>query len=165
MFQRRKPTPRGTTKIQEALALLPGFIVTWRLLNHRLLISPDVLTVDAGLCPAIHQERREVDTSNLSLRDNGQLIERKPNGCGTGGRTRFWAGCAGRHSAYPRFPQPVEAPDTSRLHPRGCRQWTPTNWNSEPVTIRSTTYLLIIWEPPCCALHCGRWRATTQLQT
>ena len=77
----------------------------------------DVLAVDAGPLPTIHQERREVDTSNLSLRDNdGQpLIDENPTDAEPVVAPDFGLDAPGAILPTLDSPQPVEAPDTSRL--------------------------------------------------
>ena len=76
-----------------------------------------VLAVDAGPLPTIHQERREVDTSNLSLRDNdGQpLIDENPTDAEPVVAPDFGLDAPGAILPTLDSPQPVEAPDTSRL--------------------------------------------------
>jgi len=77
----------------------------------------DVLAVDAGPLPTIHQEQREVDTSNLSLRDNdGQpLIDENPTDAEPVIAPDFGLDAPGAILPTLDSPQPVEAPDTSRL--------------------------------------------------
>ena len=77
----------------------------------------DVLAVDAGPLPTIHQERREVDTSNLSLRDNdGQpLVDESPTDAEPVVAPDFGLDAPGAILPTLDSPQPVEAPDTSRL--------------------------------------------------
>jgi len=76
-----------------------------------------VLAVDAGPLPTIHQEQREVDTSNLSLRDNdGQpLIDENPTDAEPVIAPDFGLDAPGAILPTLDSPQPVEAPDTSRL--------------------------------------------------
>ena len=77
----------------------------------------DVLAVDAGPLPTIHQERREVDTSNLSLRDNEgrPLIDENPTDAEPVVAPDFGLDAPGAILPTLDSPQPVEAPDTSRL--------------------------------------------------
>ena len=77
----------------------------------------DVLEVDAGPLPTTHQERREVDTSNLSLRDNDgrSLIDENTTDAEPVVAPDFGLDAPGAILPTLDSPQPVEVPDTSRL--------------------------------------------------
>ena len=77
----------------------------------------DALAVDAGPLPTTHQERIEVDTSNLSLRDNDgrPLIDENPTDAEPVVAPDFGLDAPGAILPTLDSPQPVEAPDTSRL--------------------------------------------------
>ena len=77
----------------------------------------DVLEVDAGPLPTTHQERREVDTSNLSLRDNDgrPLIDENTTDAEPVVAPDFGLDAPGAILPTLDSPQPVEVPDTSRL--------------------------------------------------
>ena len=126
-------TPLDNVSVQEAdtagsnqdpgglsLAAQEGFIVTPLAptespvadLSHL-----DVLAVDAGPLPTTHQERKEVDTSNLSLRDNDgrPLIDENPTDAEPVVAPDFGLDAPGAILSTLDSPQPAEAPDTSRL--------------------------------------------------
>ena len=103
-----------------SLAAQQGFIVT----PEEPAASPVVdlshltmLSVDAGPLPTNHQERREVDTSTLSLRDNDgrPLIDENPTDAEPVVVPDFGLDAPGAILPTLDSPQPVEAPDTSRL--------------------------------------------------
>ena len=101
----------------------------------------DVLTVDAGPLPTTHQERREVDTSNLSLRDNDgrPLIDENPTDAEPVVAPDFGLDAPGAILSTLDSPQPVEAPDTSRLTIRedaGNLVDPAELERSEPVTVK-----------------------------
>jgi hypothetical protein len=77
----------------------------------------DVLEVDAGPLPTTLQERREVDTSNLSLRDNDgrSLIDENTTDAEPVVAPDFGLDAPGAILPTLDSPQPVEVPDTSRL--------------------------------------------------
>ena len=103
-----------------SLAAQEGFIVTPKEpaaspvfdLSHLTMLS-----VDAGPLPTNHQERREVDTSTLSLRDNDgrPLIDENPTDAEPVVAPDFGLDAPGAILPTLDSPQPVEAPDTSRL--------------------------------------------------
>ena len=76
-----------------------------------------MLEVDAGPLPTTHQERREVDTSNLSLRDNDgrPLIDENTTDAEPVVAPDFGLDAPGAILPTLDSPQPVEVPDTSRL--------------------------------------------------
>jgi len=101
----------------------------------------EVLAVDAGPLPTIHQEQREVDTSNLSLRDNdGQpLIDENPTDAEPVIAPDLGLDAPGAILPTLDSPQPVEAPDTSRLSIRedaGNLVDSSELERSEPVTVQ-----------------------------
>jgi len=77
----------------------------------------DVLAVDAGPLPTTDQERIEVDTSSLSLRDNDgrPLIDESQTDAEPVVAPDFGLDAPGAILPTLDSPQPVEVPDTSRL--------------------------------------------------
>ena len=145
--QSRTLAPKRARETQEATALLrkKGLSVSlWSQQDHPLLISltKTVLAVDASPLPPAHQDRLEVDTSNLSLRDNAgrPLIDENPTSVEPVVVADFGLDAPDTILPTSYSPQPLEAPDTARptIQEDAGNLVAPSELDrSEPITIQT----------------------------